>query len=140
MTEKQKKIAIVIGVVLIAIMLLWSRKTNASIIVNQQGLAPIDISIPGFNIPERGGINITIPALPSRSQYGFNAISPCMCNGASTVTSAPRGPMVEFVTNLGNSGPNIYGSGLVDSRNDGIANNASNVFNSTGSYFYTPGG
>ena len=107
MTEKQKKIAIIVGVIVIAVFLLWMRKGSAgTTIINQEELPPINVSIPGFNIPERGDIVINVPALPSGSQYGFNAISPCMCNGQST--SGYDGPLFNFTLNEAGRGPNIY--------------------------------
>lgn len=122
MTEKQKQIAIVIGVVVIAVIILFSRKGAAGqTIVNQQGLSPINVTIPGFNIPLRSPIAINIPGLPSASPYDYNAISPCMCNGSATV-SAPSGPSITFITNEGNSGPNVYNA--TDLWHDGISGDA----------------
>jgi hypothetical protein len=114
MTEKQKKLAIIAGTVVIALILLLSfrSKGNGAInnkqIVNQAGVEPINVSIPSMNIPQRSPIAINIPALPSMSPYAFSAISPCMCNGAGTVAPIQQNPLVTFVTNQANSGPNIY--------------------------------
>lgn len=109
MTEKQKKIALITGTVIIAlIILLWSRKAAGNTIINKSDMAPINVSIPSMNIPERSPFAINIPGLPSFSPYQFSAISPCMCNGAAQTTSAYQGPLVTFVTNQGSSGPNIY--------------------------------
>jgi hypothetical protein len=122
-TEKQKKIALIVGTIVIAlILLLTSRKGAGTTIVNQEEMAPINVSIPAFNIPERGGITINIPALPTQSQYGFNAISPCMCNGASTSSGMYNGPLVTNVFNAGDSGPNIfnYNSGGTTPRDTGF--------------------
>lgn len=109
MTEKQKKIAIIAGTVILALILLLSRKgsNSGTTIVNKEEMPGITVNIPGFNIPQRGDINISIPALPSASPYGFSAISPCMCNGAGNVTQS-NGPLIEFVTNQGARGGNTY--------------------------------
>jgi hypothetical protein len=108
MTEKQKKIALIVGTIIIGlIILLSSRKSVAgTTIVNQESAPPINVSIPSFNIPARSPIAINIPALPSASPYDYNAISPCMCNGAAVAQL--QMPSITFVTNEGNSGPNIY--------------------------------
>jgi hypothetical protein len=109
MTEKQKKIAIVIGVVVIAVIILFSRKgASGNTIVNQQGLSPINVTIPGFNIPERSPFAINIPGLPSAAPYDYNAISPCMCNGSSLSAPSNTGLSITFVTNEGSAGPNVY--------------------------------
>jgi hypothetical protein len=112
MTEKQKKLAIIIGTVIIGIIILfWSRRaTGGTTIVNQQGLAPIQVTIPSLNIPERSPIAINIPGLPAFTPYDFNAISPCMCNGAASLyqDTSNSGPAYEFVYNEGDSGPNVY--------------------------------
>lgn len=108
MTEKQKKLAIIVVTIVIAlILLLWSRKGVSGTIYNQEQMPPISVTIPGFNIPERSPIAINIPGLPSFTPYQYSAISPCMCNGAAT-TQGYTGPLVEFVTNQGSTGPNIY--------------------------------
>jgi hypothetical protein len=138
MTEKQKKIALVIGTVVIAvIILLWSRRASGSTIINKEGMAPINVSIPSLNLPPRTPFAINIPGLPAFTPYQFSAISPCMCNGAATSLPSDSGFSITFVTNEGNSGPNIYNNALIDSRNDGIAGNADSVYASTGSYFYS---
>lgn len=107
MTEKQKKLAIIAGTILIAFVLLLTRKSGGTI-VNQEGMTPINVSIPSLNIPQRSPIAINIPGLPSVSPYAYNAISPCMCNGA--VTTPISRPLITYSTtvNEGNAGPNIY--------------------------------
>lgn len=142
MTQTQKKLAIGGFVLLAIVFLLWSRKGSAgTTIVNQNNPPAIQVDIPGFNLPPRGDINISIPALPTRSQYSYNAISPCMCNGgAMAATPAYSDPLVTFVTNQGAQGPNVYNFNPIDSRHDGISGNAASVFAATGSYYYSPGG
>lgn len=109
MTEKQKKIAIIAGTIIIAVLLLMRSKGGSASVVNQNGDVPTwNVSIPGFNIPERGDIVVNIPALPARSAYNYNAISPCMCNGAGQTSNAYRGPLVEVVNNQAGNGPNVY--------------------------------
>jgi len=108
MTEKQKKWAIIITTVIIGIIiLLMGRKASGATIVNQQEMPPINVTIPSLNIPERSPIAITIPGLPSYTPYQYSAISPCMCNGGAS-TNNYQGPLVEFVTNQGSTGPTIY--------------------------------
>lgn len=111
MTERQKKIALIVGTIIIALILLLSgRKGTAGTVINNQGeTSPINVTVPGFNIPERSPIAINIPGLPEMSPYNFNAISPCMCNGTA-LASASNVPALSltFVTNMGDSGPNIY--------------------------------
>jgi hypothetical protein len=107
MTEKQKKLAIIVGVIVIALLLLMSRKPGTTI-VNQKGLDPTQVSLPSNDMPIRSPFIINIPGLPSYTPYQYSAVSPCMCNGAATTLGAYQGPLVTFVTNQGNSGPNIY--------------------------------
>jgi len=107
MTEKQKKLAIIAGTIVIGlILLLYSRKAGSTI-VNQQNMPPIQVSIPSLNIPDRSGIAINIPGLPSFSPYRYSAISPCMCNGAAT-TPVNNAPLIEFVNNAAGTGSNVY--------------------------------
>lgn len=108
MTEKQKKIAIIVGTIVIGlILLLSSRKSAGTTIVNQQEMPPIQVSIPSMNIPARSPFAITLPGLPSYSPYQYSAVSPCMCNGAAT-RQTDNEPLVTFVTNAGSTGANIY--------------------------------
>lgn len=109
MTEKQKRWAI-IGFVVIAIiiLMLWRKAGTSTVTNNPTDLAPINITIPGFNIPPRGGITITIPPLGAMSPYSFNAVSACMCGGNQLAPIDNSGPSINFVTNEGNNGPNIY--------------------------------
>jgi hypothetical protein len=109
LSEKQKKLAIIFGTIVIGLLLLLSsRKGNSTTIVNQSEMPPIQVTIPSLNLPERSPIAIVIPGLPSGSQYEYNAISPCMCNGASQNAYPTNTLNLEFVTNQGSSGPNIY--------------------------------
>lgn len=112
MNERQKKLALIAGTIVIAlILLLSSRKATGTTIVNQQQAPGITVSIPGMNIPVRTPFAVNIPGLPSFTPYQYSAVSPCMCNGSEISNSnAYNGPLVEFVTNQGNSGPNIYNS------------------------------
>ena len=109
MTEKQKKLAIIIGVIVIALILLLSSKKGAgTTIVNQEQAVPIQVSIPSLNIPERSGIAVNVPGLPSFTPYQYSAISPCMCNGAETLQSPVSPISLTLVTNTGCGGSNIY--------------------------------
>lgn len=109
MTEKQKKIAIIAATVIVAIILLLSSKrASGNTIVNQQGVPDIQVTIPSMNIPDRSGLVINIPGLPSVDPYSFSPISPCMCNGAATQQSNVNPLNFTFVTNQGNAGPNVY--------------------------------
>jgi hypothetical protein len=104
MTENQKKIAIVAGVIIIALILLMSRKQ----IAQTQATNPLgDVQLPSQSLPARN-INVVIPGLPNYSPYQYSPISPCMCNGAAVTQSAYQGPLVTFVTNQASNGPNIF--------------------------------
>lgn len=107
MTEKQKKLAIIVGTIVIALLLLMTSRKVGSTTVNHQGLDPLAVSLPSNDMPLRSPIIVNIPGLPSFSPYQYSAVSPCMCNGAAS-TSAYAGPLIEFVTNQGNVGGNTY--------------------------------
>lgn len=119
MTEKQKKIAIIAGTVILAILILLWRKgaMGGTTIVNREGGGLDQVSVPGFTMPERSPIAINIPELPSFTPYQYSAISPCMCNGADLSNSGSYdGPLVTFTINQGNAGASIYDYGTtVDS-------------------------
>lgn len=109
MTEKQKKLALIVGTIVIGlIILLWSRKSVGDTIINKQNAPGITVSIPSLDFPERSPIAINIPGLPSFTPYQFSAISPCMCNGAASTYQPNTQPLFEIVNNAADSGPNIY--------------------------------
>lgn len=122
MTEKQKKWAIIGGVIIIALIILLSGKKGATnSVTNQQAdLAPINVDIPGFNIPPRGDITITIPPLGAPTPYDFNAVSACMCGGQQLSSSGYDGPLFEIVNNEGDNGPNIYNYAPAQSASPGL--------------------
>lgn len=105
MTESQKKLAIIAVTVIIALILLLRGNRNTTNVTN--ATPDINVLIPAFNMPPRTPIAINIPGLPGGSQYEFQAISPCMCNGSSTSGVSDLSP-VTIVFNEGSSGPNIY--------------------------------
>jgi hypothetical protein len=109
MNEKQKKLAIIAFTVIVAvILLLWTKKAGGNTIVNQGQAPQYSVSIPSLNLPPRDGLVINVPGLPNFTPYEFSPISPCMCNGASQLTPPPQGPLIMNITNMGNSGPNVY--------------------------------
>lgn len=108
MSEKQKRLLFILGIVMIAAYLLLSRKASGTTIVNQEGAAPISVTVPSFNMPPRNPIAINIPALPSATPYAYNAVSPCMCNGSAVSGPINSGLSLTFVTNEGSAGPNVY--------------------------------
>ena len=109
MTEKQKKIAIIVSVIALALLLLLSsKKASGTTIVNQEQAPAIDVTIPSMNIPERSPFAIVLPGLPDFTPYQYSAISPCMCNGAAVSQPQNNSPLITYVTNMGNQGPNIY--------------------------------
>jgi hypothetical protein len=88
MTEKQKKLAIIAGTIIIALILLFSSRKAGNYIVNNQDAPPIEVTIPSMNMPVRSPIAINIPGLPSFTPYQYSAISPCMCNGGQHYASS----------------------------------------------------
>jgi len=109
MTEGQKKLAIVAVIVVAIVLLFWPKRAGGTTQTDKNG-NPINVSIPSLSLPPRDGLVINIPGLPAFTPYAFSPISPCMCNGAaqSSTLQMPAGLSITNVTNMGNSGPNIY--------------------------------
>lgn len=108
MTEKQKKLAIIVGVIVIGLLLLMTSRKAGSTTVNHQGLDATQVSLPSNDMPLRSPFIINIPGLPSYTPYQYSAVSPCMCNGQATSPGAYQGPLVTFITNQGSRGGNTY--------------------------------
>lgn len=109
MTEGQKKLAIVAVIIAAIVLLFWPKRAGGAVMQDKNG-NPINVSIPSLNLPPRDGLVINIPGLPSFTPYAFSPISPCMCNGAGSASplQMPQGLQITNITNMGNSGPNVY--------------------------------
>jgi len=110
MTEGQKKLAIVAVIVVAIVLLFWPKRAGGATQTTDANGNPITVSIPSLSLPPRDGLVINIPGLPAFTPYAFSPISPCMCNGAAqgSTLQMPAGLSITNVTNMGNSGPNIY--------------------------------
>lgn len=124
MTESQKRIAIIVTVILIALWLFWPK---AKKILTDAGLFNPVIEIPAFDLPPRTGYPIVIPELPPMEpiEYPFNAISACMCGSGQVpyylqpaVPQQPTQPTIQqpIVTRQttvgGYRGPSTYQPGF----------------------------
>lgn len=78
MTEKQKRIAIIATVIIIALWLFWPK---AKKVLTDNGWIMPDIIIPAFDLPPRTEYPIVIPGLPPLDpiEYPFSAVSACGC-------------------------------------------------------------
>lgn len=112
MNEKQKRIAIIIAVIVMAIILFMrSSKGEASQVVNDNGEVALDnVSLPGVYIPERR--SFTLPAFNvGNSARDLSAIGACCADcrpssGRQSFIMPSSGNT--FVTNLGNAGANVF--------------------------------
>jgi len=79
-TEKQKRILIVVTIVVVGLIFLLMGKKNNALSYSPFNMG--DVQIPGFDYVPRD-VNISIPGLPSGSPYGFSPVSACGCGGQS---------------------------------------------------------
>lgn len=112
MTEGEKRIAIIGGTVVLALLLLfmfWPRFRAAVNSVTGSDWEPpaVGIDIPGINII--GAAPITIPQLDLSGIDGLQMIGACCadCTGSSG-TGYQSTPGTTLVFNQGNSGPTVY--------------------------------
>lgn len=109
MTESQKRVLLIAGVGILALIIwLMGKKGNATTVQTPQGPVTFgDVQIPGIDFPPRDTGPITIPGFNPKGVFGYGA-STCMCSGQG-VSSSFLSPANNVITIP--SQPAVYASG-----------------------------
>jgi len=111
MNEKTKRIAIIVGVIVVALLLFMRNSNNSSSVITSGEIpATNDLQAPIINISGR-----TPFVIPDFADYNsaktLSAIGACCADCRPQSGNLPRavtGSGITFITNRGNSGPNVY--------------------------------
>jgi hypothetical protein len=113
MNERQKQLLIIGVIVVIALILFMRSNNNSTTVVNSGG---DNVSLPQVNTPNiiiEGRQPFVLPNFGvSNSANSLSAIGACCadCRPQTNTSSfkSNTGSGITFVTNMGNSGPNVY--------------------------------